>query len=174
MSSQENHLNSGEVVVSPEPQGSVETAAHKDTAEPVDPQLQAQPEEAVAPPPDTDETTAVEPLSVDADEPSAQPEAAAVEASAEEPSETEPPAESTDAPEEEDTLEMADVASLMESMEAAPSLTVGEIVQGHIVNVAGEEVLVDLGLKCEAVIPRNEFLSENGELPANEFLSARK
>jgi small subunit ribosomal protein S1 len=163
MSSQENHLNTGEVVVSPEPQGSVETAAHKDTADPVEPKLQAQPEEAVTPPPDTDETTAAELVSADTAEPSVQPEPAPIAASPEEPAANEQPADGTDVIEEE-TLEMADVESLMESMDAAPSLTVGEIVQGHIVNVAGEEVLVDLGLKCEAVIARNEFLSEDGEL----------
>ena len=161
MSSQENHLNSGEVVLSPEPQGSVEAAAHRDTADPVDPPLQAPPEEELATPQGTDETAAVLPVSADTGEPSAQPETAAIAASPEDPSSKELPANSTDAPEE--ALDMADVESLMESMEAAPALTVGEIVQGQIVNVAGEEVLVDLGLKCEAAIPRNEFLSENGE-----------
>jgi small subunit ribosomal protein S1 len=164
MSSQENHLNSGEVVVSPEPQSSVDTAAHRDTAEPVDTPLQAQPEEGVAQAPvvnDVDASAA--PAYESAREPAAEFEEPAVTAGAEEIPASEPPADDAGTPEE-DTLGMADVESLMESMDAAPSLTVGEIVQGRVLNVTGEEVVVDLGLKCEAVIPRIEFLNEDGQL----------
>jgi small subunit ribosomal protein S1 len=183
MSSQESHLNLGEVIVSPEAQGSAETAVRRDAAEPADTPLQTRPTEENTPTPAANdknppaalsientsepaadaEEAAVTPPAEGADEAAAEPEALTVAASAEQPSSTEPPA--GDAEESEDeSLEMAQVESLMESMEAAPTLTVGEIVQGHVLNVTGEEVVVDLGLKCEAVIPRIEFTSEDGEI----------
>ncbi|MEJ2007830.1 MAG: S1 RNA-binding domain-containing protein, partial [Acidobacteriota bacterium] len=65
---------------------------------------------------------------------------------------------------EDETLDPSEVQRLMESMEAGPSLAVGEVVQGQVLKVTEEEVFVDLGLKCEAVIPRSEFVSEDGQL----------
>jgi small subunit ribosomal protein S1 len=237
MSSQDNHLNSGEVVISPEAQSSAEASACKDTAEAAETPLKAQPAEEVVetstakeeespaalPTEDTSEAAA-QPEETAVREPSegaAEPEAPAVAASAEEPPSPEPsedkaeesaaepevpvvaagaeeapspepsedkaeesaaepeaPAVAADAEEapssessedsaeesEDETLGMAEVESLMESMEAAPSLAVGELVQGHVVNVTDEEVVVDLGLKCEAVIPRIEFTAGDGQL----------
>lgn len=99
------------------------------------------------------------------DEPVAESAEETSEAAVEEPavatSDDTPATESTE--EEEETLGMAEVESLMESMDAAPTLAVGEIVQGQVLNVTGDEVVVDLGLKCEAVIPLIEFSSETGE-----------
>ena len=161
MSSQENRLNSGEVVISPEPQSSVESAAHRDAADPVAAPFQAQTDRVVAPFPVTVGNAA--PPSEDACASTAQPETDAVTASANEMSAADSPADNTEERVEE-TLGMAEVASLMESMEAAPSLAVGEIVQGHVLNVTSEEVVVDLGLKCEAVIPLIEFLTDDGQM----------
>ena len=60
--------------------------------------------------------------------------------------------------------ESAEVGDLLGSMESVPALDRGEIVQGRVVKITDEEVLVDVGLKCEGVIPRSEFLAENGQL----------
>jgi small subunit ribosomal protein S1 len=183
MSSQENHLNSGEVIVSPEAQSSSEAAVRRDATEPADTPLQAQPtEENLQAPTANDEVSpatpspevaseptaeakevAATPPAEGADESAAEAEALPVAASAEEPSGSEQSEVPTEESEDE-TLGMAEVESLMESMEAAPTLTVGEIVQGHVLNVTSEEVVVDLGLKCEAVIPRVEFTSQDGEV----------
>lgn len=215
MSSQENHLNSGEVVTSPEEQNNAEGSARRDTAASADTALQAQPEqEVVQTPPATDDVhpdvlssedkgePATEPeesvASQFADDaevveaeseaaPSApsteeavaepvgaasapsgeqavgEPEAAPSAASANEATATEPSDETAEKSEDE-ALGMAEVESLMQSMDAAPSLNVGEIVQGHVLNITDDEVVVDLGLKCEAVIPRIEFASEDGQL----------
>jgi small subunit ribosomal protein S1 len=75
--------------------------------------------------------------------------------------ETPPTAEVPSPPE---TLDAEETENLMESVVAAPSLAVGEIVQGLVLKLTDEEVFVDLGLKSEAVIPRSEFLSEDGQL----------
>lgn len=228
MSSQENHLNSGEVIISPEEQSSVDAAPRRESTNDVDAPAQSQPEEEVIETPEaseeespaalstpdasksaagpkaeelpvtqasevkddstaqsepeepptvqasegTDESAAEsepeEPsgaqASEDADESTIESAAPAVAAAAEEPTGSEPAGNKEDKLESDDeNLGMAEVESLMESMEATPTLAVGEIVQGHIVNVTDEEVVVDLGLKCEAVIPRIEFASEDGE-----------
>ena len=187
MSSQENHLNSGEVIISPEAQGSVDAASRRDTTEHVDTQTQAQPEEELVQTPVASDKNPPAALSTEgagesvaepeAEEPSipqtsegldestAESEAPPVAAVAEEPSRSEPAASNENEQESEDeNFGMAEVENLMESMEAAPTLAVGEIVRGYVVNVTGEEVVVDLGLKCEAVIPRMEFASEDGAL----------
>jgi small subunit ribosomal protein S1 len=183
MSSKENHLNSGEVVTSPEAQSSVEASAHRDTAVSADTPLQAQSEQEVVQTPVTNEETQPADLSTgDAGEPSTEPEEPAVSLSAENSeeaaavSEAAPSAASAEelhSPEssadtaqesEDEALGMAEVESLMESLDAAPTLTVGEIVHGHVLNITDDEVVVDLGLKCEAVIPRIEFTSEDGQL----------
>ncbi len=187
MSSQENHLNSGEVIISSEAQGSVDAASRRDTTEHVDTPAQAQPEEELVQTPEvsdenspaalsaqgagepTAEPEAEEPsipqTSGGTDEPTGESEAPPVAAVAQEPSGSEPAASNENEEESEDeNLGMAEVESLMESMEATPTLAVGEIVKGYVVNVTDDEVVVDLGLKCEAVIPRMEFASEDGSL----------
>ena len=62
--------------------------------------------------------------------------------------------------------EASEVASLMEGMEAlsTPSITAGEIVQGQVLKITETEVVVDVGLKCEAQVARNEFLALDGRL----------
>jgi small subunit ribosomal protein S1 len=183
MSSQDNHLNSGEIIVSPEAQSSSESAVRRDATEPADTPLETQPTEknlqalaandevspavpspepASEPTDEAREVAATAPAE-GADESAGEAEAMPVAASAEEASVSEQPEVPAEESEDE-ALGMAEVESLMESMEAAPSLTVGEIVQGHVLNVTNEEVVVDLGLKCEAVIPRVEFTSADGEI----------
>jgi len=62
--------------------------------------------------------------------------------------------------------EPGEAASLMEGMEAlsTPSIAAGEIVQGHVLKITDTEVVVDVGLKCEAQVPRHEFLALDGHL----------
>ncbi len=62
--------------------------------------------------------------------------------------------------------EINEVANLMEGMEAlsTPTIAAGEIVQGHVLKITDTEVVVDVGLKCEAQVPRNEFLALDGHL----------
>lgn len=43
-------------------------------------------------------------------------------------------------------------------------MTVGEVVKGRVLKLTDEEVFVDLGIKSEAMIPRSEFVSSDGEL----------
>jgi len=187
MSSQENHLNSGEVIISSEALGSVDAASRRDTTEHVDTPAQAQPEEELVQTPEVSDEKSPAALSAQdagepgaepeaeepsmpqtpegTDEPTAESEAPPVAAVAQEPSGSEPAASNENEEESEDeNLGMAEVESLMESMEATPTLAVGEIVKGYVVNVTDDEVVVDLGLKCEAVIPRMEFASEDGTL----------
>ena len=65
--------------------------------------------------------------------------------------------------------ETSEVTSLMEGMEAltTPSITAGEIVQGRVLKITDAEVVVDVGLKCEAQVGRNEFLTLDGHLRIN-------
>ena len=56
----------------------------------------------------------------------------------------------------------AEVGNLLESMEILTPVLRGEIVQGKVLKVTESEVLVDVGLKCEAAIPLGEFTKEGG------------
>lgn len=182
MSSREEHLNSEEAIFSPEGQSGAESTMRRDVAEFNDTALEAQSNEeevvrtpaanngnlpAALSPNEASEPAAkakeapVAPIAGGADESVDTSEAPEVRASVQEPSSTEPSADNANP--EDESLGMAEVESMMESMEAAPTLTVGEIVSGHVLSVTGEEVVVDLGLKCEAVVPRIEFISEDGE-----------
>ena len=62
--------------------------------------------------------------------------------------------------------ESSEATGLMEGMEAlsTPSIVAGEIVQGQVLKITDTEVVVDVGLKCEAQVPRNEFLALDGRL----------
>ena len=56
-------------------------------------------------------------------------------------------------------------ASLFDaSMQHADSLREGEIVQGHIVKVNRDSVIVDIGYKSEGVIPASEFIDTTGKV----------
>ena len=62
--------------------------------------------------------------------------------------------------------EISEVANLMDGIEAlsTPTIAAGEIVQGRVLKITDSEVVVDVGLKCEAQVPRNEFLALDGHL----------
>jgi len=192
MSSQEKDLKSGEYIASPEAQSGEGAVVRRDAAESADNPLQAQPKEEDLQASAVDDGISVDtPSAEDASERASDAEeAAAIAAPTENGNQWEPEAgapaiaantqlgfspepSAVDSEPEDQTMGMAEVESLMESMEAAPTLTVGEIVQGHIVNITGEEVVVDLGLKFEAVIPRIEFASADGEIHAEPGQTVR-
>jgi small subunit ribosomal protein S1 len=64
--------------------------------------------------------------------------------------------------------EAREAASLLEGMESlSPSpLVPGQVVQGRVLAITDNEVLVDIGLKSEAAVPRGEFLTAEGQLTA--------
>src|SRR5712691_686365 len=62
----------------------------------------------------------------------------------------------------EELSDSAEVGNLLESMETLTPVLRGEIVQGKVLKVTESEVLVDVGLKCEAAIPLGEFTKEGG------------
>ena len=56
-------------------------------------------------------------------------------------------------------------ASLFDaSMQHADSLREGEIVQGTVIKVQRDSVVVDIGYKSEGVIPANEFIDTTGKV----------
>ena len=56
-------------------------------------------------------------------------------------------------------------ASLFDaSMQHADSLKEGEIVQGTVIKVNRDSVVVDIGYKSEGVIPANEFIDTTGKV----------
>src|SRR5256712_13410727 len=55
-----------------------------------------------------------------------------------------------------------EVGNLLETREGLAPVLRGEIVQGKVLKVTESEVLVDVGLKCEAAIPLGEFTKEGG------------
>lgn len=61
--------------------------------------------------------------------------------------------------------ENGEMTNLFDSMEKLPPpLAQGEIVQGTILKVTDAEVLLDIGLKTEAALPKDQFLKEDGTL----------
>lgn len=62
------------------------------------------------------------------------------------------------------TTKPAEIPNLMESLNATPPLSEGEIVRGQVLNVTDTDVFVDLGLKSEAAVPRIEFQTLDGEI----------
>lgn len=55
--------------------------------------------------------------------------------------------------------------NLLESVEALTPIQ-GGVVQGRVLKVTDSEVLLDIGLKSEAAVPRSEFLTEDGQITA--------
>ena len=58
----------------------------------------------------------------------------------------------------------ADMGELMEQMEVAAPSSEGAIVQGHVVEIREDVLVVDVGSKTEGTISRNEFLDSEGNL----------
>lgn len=74
----------------------------------------------------------------------------------------ESPGEPTEAPA--NPSEAREVGSLLESMERLDAVPQGEIIQGKVLKVTDTEVIVDVGLKSEAAVPRAEFLTDDGQI----------
>lgn len=62
------------------------------------------------------------------------------------------------------STESGEIHSLFESMDQIAPLAPGEVVSCEVLKVTDNEVIVDIGLKSEAALPRGEFVGENGEL----------
>ena len=75
---------------------------------------------------------------------------------------TEEPVEPTNSVE--GSPDSAEVSHLLASMENLSPIAQGEIVQGRVLKVTDTEVLLDIGLKCEAALPRAEFLTDDGQM----------
>jgi small subunit ribosomal protein S1 len=86
-------------------------------------------------------------------DPSSSPEAGTAEEPQVEASETQP-----------NQSESGEIGQLMESIETVSTIAQGEIVPARVVKLTDTEVIVDVGLKCEGAIPRNEFLRADGQL----------
>jgi ribosomal protein S1 len=67
--------------------------------------------------------------------------------------------------EEGETPASEDFAALFAGQETGPPLEVGEVVKGRVVQIAAENVFVDVGGKGEAWINRAELTDEDGRLP---------
>lgn len=62
------------------------------------------------------------------------------------------------------TSDAAAIRDLLESMDGLTAIAVGEVVPATVVKVTDTEVVMDVGLKCEAAIPRSEFLGRDGQI----------
>jgi len=51
--------------------------------------------------------------------------------------------------------------------EKSSSITEGEVVQGTVVSVTDQGVIIDIGYKCEGIVPREEFANPDGSLKVN-------
>lgn len=58
---------------------------------------------------------------------------------------------------------MEDFGQLLESFEQKTALE-GELLKGTVLKISGDDVVVDIGLKSEGVVPRREFLAPDGSL----------
>ncbi len=58
-------------------------------------------------------------------------------------------------------------AELFEKSISKAVMTPGAVIQGEVVDVDGDYVIVNAGLKSEAEIPADQFLNERGELTVN-------
>ncbi len=60
--------------------------------------------------------------------------------------------------------ESAEISNLFANMEQLSPVTPGEVVRCTVLKVTETEVIVDIGLKSEAALPRGEFLADDGTL----------
>jgi len=77
---------------------------------------------------------------------------------------TEPEAQSAPTEFNADPSESSEIGHLFERLETVSTVAQGEIVRGTVLKLTETEVLVDVGLKCEAAIPRAELLRDDGQL----------
>src|SRR5690606_22252570 len=55
-----------------------------------------------------------------------------------------------------------DFAELFEESQKEGEMQEGEVVEGTVVNIGPDYVTVDLGLKCEGLVPLHEFKDATG------------
>lgn len=60
--------------------------------------------------------------------------------------------------------ETAEAEEVFADLKALPTVIEGALAKGKVLKVTDNEVLVDVGLKSEAAVPRSEFLTEDGRL----------
>jgi small subunit ribosomal protein S1 len=60
--------------------------------------------------------------------------------------------------------ESEDFDRLLNSYSQFSQAPLGSLLRGHVVKIVGEEVIVDVGYKCEGVIPAAEFKDAEGKL----------
>jgi len=158
MSSQQDRASWNEVMLSPEAENGGEGSVRQEPEEVSGFASAAQPEGELSPatPPAQDSEPALHSFDEAQEEEKAEPSAWGT------PRAEETPANSEIA--ESESSEAVEDQSLMESIGSAPALAPGEIVQGLVLKLTDEEVFVGLGLKSEAIVPRGEFLSEDGQL----------
>ncbi|MCL2497749.1 MAG: bifunctional 4-hydroxy-3-methylbut-2-enyl diphosphate reductase/30S ribosomal protein S1 [Symbiobacteriaceae bacterium] len=171
----------------PTPEELAERKAEEKAVEELEPETQEQalqqPQEEEAAPetPEAAETLAPTELITATTEPTAE-EATAPDTPDEitpevaQPTEDALPEETTPEQEEEPTESMEEetsVGDLEEAMEMGafdlPRLSIGDIIKATVVKIHADEVMVDVGLKSEGVIPRRE-LSIDTSLPADEIV----
>jgi small subunit ribosomal protein S1 len=58
----------------------------------------------------------------------------------------------------------SEIHGLLDSMDGLNSIAVGEVIRATVVKITETEVVIDVGLKCEATLPRSEFLNREGEI----------
>jgi small subunit ribosomal protein S1 len=63
---------------------------------------------------------------------------------------------------EKDRAEAADAGEMFAGMDGLPEVAEGRVIQGKVLKVTGDEVLVDIGQKSEGTIARSEFLQPDG------------
>lgn len=58
----------------------------------------------------------------------------------------------------------AEMHTMLESVDGLSAIAPGEVVAATVVKITDTEVVIDVGLKCEAAIPRTEFLGRDGQI----------
>lgn len=56
----------------------------------------------------------------------------------------------------------SDIRDLLDSVDGLITIAVDEVIPATVVKITDTEVVIDVGLKCEAAIPRTEFLNREG------------
>ena len=65
-----------------------------------------------------------------------------------------------------ESWESADIGNLLADMEQLTPIAAGEVVRCTVLKVTDSEVIVDIGLKSEAALPRSEFVTDDGTVTA--------
>jgi small subunit ribosomal protein S1 len=60
--------------------------------------------------------------------------------------------------------ESREIRNILESVDSLSTIAQGEIVSATVVKMTETEVVIDVGLKCEGAIPRQEFLALDGQV----------